>query len=91
MSFNINMCLIFARKQTYLLQIQRNEIGKKSEDLGKTVDGERYQIFVGKLSHTKPNITLAVNIVNQHIHSLEEAHIEAIYRSFSNISWIGKK
>ena len=43
----------------------------------------RYQKLVGKLiylSHTRPDIAFAVNIVSQFMHSPYEVHLEAVYR-----------
>ncbi|XP_022883590.1 uncharacterized protein LOC111400404 [Olea europaea var. sylvestris] len=47
------------------------------------VDMDRYQRLVGKLiylSHTRLDIAFAVSIVSQFMHSLNEAHLEAIYK-----------
>lgn len=57
----------------------RLEEGKE----GTQVDKERYQRLVGKLiylSHTRPDITFAVSLVSQFMHSPCQEHLEAVYR-----------
>jgi transposase InsO family protein len=53
-------------------------------DLDQTpVDREKYQRLVGKLiylSHTRPDIAYAVNVVSQFMHSPKEEHMEAVMR-----------
>lgn len=59
------------------------EVGKKSEDFGKTVNKERYQRLMGKmiyLSYTRLDIAFTISIVSQHMHSPKEAHIDIVYR-----------
>ena len=57
----------------------------KLEDSSKEVPANtcRYQALVGKLiylSHTRPNIASAVNVVSQFMHYPYEEHLEAVYR-----------
>lgn len=59
------------------------ETRKKPEDNKQPVDRERYQGLVRKLiylSHTRPNIAFVVSVVNQHMHSPTDMHLDAIYR-----------
>ena len=56
---------------------------KSTESDGKPVDRERYQRLVGRLiylSHTRPDIAFAISVVSQHMHSLKESHLEALYK-----------
>lgn len=57
------------------------EAERRIEDVGKSVENERYHILFGKLiylSHTRPEIAFAVSVVSQHINSPIEAHL-AVY------------
>ncbi|KAI5347547.1 hypothetical protein L3X38_000434 [Prunus dulcis] len=48
-----------------------------------SIDKERYQRLVGKLiflAHTRPNITYAVSVVSQFMHSPSEDHVGAVTR-----------
>lgn len=57
--------------------------GRKGEDIGDSVERDRYQQLVGKLiyySHTKPDIAFTIRVVNQYIDSPKEAHLEVVYR-----------
>ncbi|XP_022893597.1 uncharacterized protein LOC111408063 [Olea europaea var. sylvestris] len=59
------------------------EAGKITKDLGNSMEIDRYQRLVGKLiylSHTRPDITFAVSMVSQHMHSPKEADLEAVYK-----------
>ncbi|CAL5381095.1 unnamed protein product [Camellia sinensis] len=59
------------------------EAGKRTADVGKPVDREKYQKLVGKLiylSHTRPDIAFAVSVVSQHMQSPKEAHQEAVFK-----------
>ena len=50
---------------------------------GKEVNKEWYQRLVGKLiylAHTRPDITFAVCVVSQFMHSPKERHLEAVHR-----------
>ncbi|RVX13445.1 Retrovirus-related Pol polyprotein from transposon RE1 [Vitis vinifera] len=56
---------------------------KRMESDGKPVDRERYQRLVGRLiylSHTRPDITFAVSVVSQYMHSPKQRHLEAVYK-----------
>ena len=56
---------------------------KRTESDGKPVDRERYQRLVGRLiyiSHTRPDITFAISVVRQYMHSPKESHLEALYK-----------
>ncbi|RVW59741.1 Retrovirus-related Pol polyprotein from transposon RE1 [Vitis vinifera] len=56
---------------------------KSTESDGKPVDRERYQRLVGRLiylSHTRPDIAFAISVVSQHMHSLKESHLKALYK-----------
>ena len=57
--------------------------GKAKLIEGDTVNKGRYQQLVGKLiylSHTRPNITFAVSVVSQYMHSSCQGHFDAVYR-----------
>ena len=59
------------------------EAGKKMDDIDNIIEKEGYQRLVGKfiyLSHTRHDISFAVNVVSQHMQSPNEAHLEAVYR-----------
>ena len=59
------------------------EAGKRTENVGKPVDREKYQRLVGKLiylSHTRPDIAFAVSVVSQHMQSPKEAQQEAAFK-----------
>ncbi|XP_022849594.1 uncharacterized protein LOC111371696 [Olea europaea var. sylvestris] len=59
------------------------EFGRKTDNVGKSVDKDRNQRLVGKLIyllHTRPDIAFAVSVVSQHMHPPKEAHLEAVYR-----------
>ena len=59
------------------------EAVKRTRDIGKPVEKERYQRSVGKLiylSHTRPEIAFAVSVISQHMHSPKETHLEAVYK-----------
>ncbi|RDX97055.1 Copia protein, partial [Mucuna pruriens] len=48
-----------------------------------TIEKFEYQILVGKLiylSHTRPNITYVVSVVNQFMHDPRERHLQAVKR-----------
>jgi hypothetical protein len=48
-----------------------------------SIDKERYQKLVGKLiylSHTRPDITYAVNVVSQFMHDPRKPHMDAVER-----------
>jgi hypothetical protein len=48
-----------------------------------SIDKGRYQRLVGKLiylSHTRPDITYAVNVVSQFMHDPRKAHMDAVER-----------
>ncbi|RVW68568.1 Retrovirus-related Pol polyprotein from transposon RE1 [Vitis vinifera] len=56
---------------------------KMIESDEKPVDRERYQRLVGRLiyiSHTRPDITFAISVVRQYMHSPKESHLEALYK-----------
>ncbi|XP_028127083.1 uncharacterized protein LOC114323622 [Camellia sinensis] len=57
---------------------------KLNEDQGgELVDKGRYQSLVGKLiylSHSRPNIAIAVSMVSQFMHALHAIHLEAVMR-----------
>ena len=47
------------------------------------MDREKYQRLVGRLiylSYTRPDIAFSVSMVSQHMHSLKESHLEAVYK-----------
>jgi hypothetical protein len=57
------------------------KLGEDSES--PLVDKGRYQRLVGRLiylSHTCPDITYAVSVVSQFMHSPRESHMEVVYR-----------
>jgi hypothetical protein len=61
------------------------EINVKLGECGESplVDKGRYQRLVGQLiylSHTHPDISDVVSVVNQFMHSPREPHMEAVYR-----------
>ncbi|XP_057959488.1 uncharacterized mitochondrial protein AtMg00810-like [Malania oleifera] len=59
------------------------EVVKRVEDCGIPVKKERYQRLVGKLIyrlHTRPDITFAVSVVSQHMHSPKKTHLDAVYK-----------
>ncbi|XP_057962167.1 uncharacterized mitochondrial protein AtMg00810-like [Malania oleifera] len=59
------------------------EAVKRTEDVGKPVDREKYQRLFGKLiylSHTIPDIAFAVSIASQHMQSPKKAHQESTFR-----------
>ena len=56
---------------------------KRTKSDGKPVDKERYQRLVGRLiylSYTRPDIAFSVSMVSQHMHSLKESHLDAVYK-----------
>ena len=57
--------------------------GKTKLIEGDMVDKGRYQWLVGKLiylSHTKPDITFAVSVVSQYMHSSCQGHFDLVYQ-----------
>ncbi|XP_031281719.1 secreted RxLR effector protein 161-like [Pistacia vera] len=65
------------------MDVARSKEGKRTEDIKKPVERDKYQRLVGKLiylSHTRPDIAFAVSVVSQHMHSPKEAHLEAVYK-----------
>lgn len=57
------------------------QISEKLESI--LVDKGRYQCLVGKLiylSHTRPNITFVVSLVNQFMNSPKKEHMDVMYR-----------
>ncbi|XP_022874317.1 uncharacterized protein LOC111393157 [Olea europaea var. sylvestris] len=59
------------------------DAGRKPENIGKSVEKERYRRLVGKLiylSHTRPNIAFSVSVVSQHMHLPKQTHMEAVYK-----------
>ncbi|KAL1549826.1 secreted RxLR effector protein 161-like protein [Salvia divinorum] len=57
--------------------------GLKIDEGAKLADREKYQRLMGKLiylSHTRPDITCAVSVVNQFMHKPQEDHMEAALR-----------
>ena len=56
---------------------------KMQAGVGKSIDKERYQRLVGRLiylSHTRPDIAYAVNLVSQFMHDPRDSHMQAVFR-----------
>ena len=61
--------------------VQNHRLGEYSDQA--STDKGRYQRLVGKLiylSHTRPDIAYAVNIVSQFMHNPSEDHMDAVIR-----------
>lgn len=59
-----------------------------------TVDKDMYQTLVEKfiyLSHTRPDIAYAINVISQFMHSQKEVHLQATYRVLHNLKRSPKK
>jgi Reverse transcriptase (RNA-dependent DNA polymerase) len=58
---------------------QKNKLGAETRE---PVDRERYQRLVGRLiylSHNRPDISFAVNVVSRYMHDLREGHMNVVY------------
>jgi Reverse transcriptase (RNA-dependent DNA polymerase) len=56
---------------------------KLSAEVGEPVDREMYQRLFGRLiylSHTRPDISFAVNVVSRYMHDPREGHMDAVYQ-----------
>ncbi|XP_020258289.1 uncharacterized protein LOC109834669 [Asparagus officinalis] len=54
-----------------------------SAEAGEPVDRERYHRLVGRLiylSHTRPDILFAVNVVSRYMHDPRKGHMDAVYQ-----------
>ena len=61
--------------------VQNHKLGECTDQA--PIDKERYQRLVGKLiylSHTRPNIAYAVNVMSQFMHCPNEEHMYAVIR-----------